>query len=102
MGERWNHNIHYHRILLDALPERCDRVLDVGCREGTLARALRARTSRVVGIRRDEASIALVHPSDGNAIDSVLADFLTHPLAPGSFDSVVSVATFHHLDAAPL
>jgi 2-polyprenyl-3-methyl-5-hydroxy-6-metoxy-1,4-benzoquinol methylase len=35
--DRWNHNIHYHPVVLDALPPDCERVLDVGCGEGLLA-----------------------------------------------------------------
>lgn len=33
----WNHNIHYHPVLLDALPPHPHRVLDVGCGDGILA-----------------------------------------------------------------
>ena len=32
--QRWNHNIHYHRLILQAVPPGCQRVLDVGCGEG--------------------------------------------------------------------
>jgi len=37
-GRRWNHNIHYHRRILGAIPENAQRALDVGCGEGMLAR----------------------------------------------------------------
>jgi SAM-dependent methyltransferase len=98
-GERWNHNIHYHRLLLDALPTGTHRVLDVGCGEGQLFRELRARVPTVVGIDSDPASIALARRQDPhNEIDYRCADFLTAPLPPGSFDFVASVATLHHLD----
>jgi hypothetical protein len=30
---RWNHNLHYHRVILDAVPAGCRRSLDVGCGE---------------------------------------------------------------------
>lgn len=49
-----------HGLLLDQLPERGDgqRVLDVGCASGYLARALAARGYRVVGIDRPGATAA--------------------------------------------
>jgi 2-polyprenyl-3-methyl-5-hydroxy-6-metoxy-1,4-benzoquinol methylase len=37
--KRW-HNIHYHRLILRAVPAGARRGLDVGCGEGTLAREL--------------------------------------------------------------
>ena len=57
--EPWNHNIHYHRVVLAAAPGSCRRALDVGCGEGLLTRRLRARSEVVVGLDRDRRSIAL-------------------------------------------
>jgi hypothetical protein len=37
-ARRWNHNLHYHPLILDAVPDGCQRALDVGCGEGILAR----------------------------------------------------------------
>lgn len=36
--ERWNHNVHLHPVVLDAVPTGAQRGLDVGCGEGMLAR----------------------------------------------------------------
>jgi len=44
----WNHNIHYHPMILGALGSGRDRVLDVGCGEGILARELLRVASRPV------------------------------------------------------
>jgi len=96
----WNHNLHYHRLLLDAVPAGAARVLDVGCGEGTLVRALRARAAHVVGIDRDAASLALARAASSDGIEYVEGDVRTHPFVPASFDAVVSVATLHHVDAA--
>jgi SAM-dependent methyltransferase len=97
----WNHNIHYHRVLLAALPESCGTALDVGCGEGILARRLRERADRVVAIDRDEASIALARRSDAAAgVEYHVGDFLTAALEPGQFDVVASVAALHHMDEA--
>lgn len=95
--QRWNHNIHYHRLILDAIPPTARSALDVGCGEGTLCRALRARLPEVVGIDVDPAGIALARTAGGD-VAYLLDDFLTHDFAPCSFDVVVSVATLHHMD----
>ena len=94
---RWNHNIHYHRLLLDAVPHG-GRVLDVGCGEGMLTRELAGRASQVVGLDIDPASIDLARATTVAAnITYVCADLMRHPFEPGSFDAVVSVAALHHI-----
>jgi 2-polyprenyl-3-methyl-5-hydroxy-6-metoxy-1,4-benzoquinol methylase len=98
--DRWNHNLHYHPVVLEALPQSCQRVLDVGCGEGTLTRQLRLRVPDVVGIDLDVANIALARKQDRTGdIQYLVGDFLTHLLEPESFDAVVSLATLHHMDA---
>jgi SAM-dependent methyltransferase len=110
---RWNHNIHYHPVVLGALPEGCARVLDVGCGEGILARELRRAVRHVVAIDLDGPSIDLarchgdapdIESDVGTGVESdveyVRGDFLTYPFEPASFDAVVSIAALHHMDAA--
>src|SRR5262245_8037529 len=99
MDSRWNHNVHYQPILIDAVPKNAEAVLDVGCGVGTLTRALLSRTNRVVGIDLDEASIALARSVTNGEIEYIVGDFLSYPFAPESFDAVLSVATLHHVDA---
>ena len=96
---RWNHNIHHHRVVLDALPAPCDRVLDVGCGEGMLALDLADRAGQVVGLDVHEPTIEVARrdAARGN-ITYVVGDLLTADLEPGSFDAVVSIAALHHLD----
>ena len=99
----WNANIHYHRILLDALPPATQRVLDVGCGNGLLATALiEAGVRHMVAIdsdagvlerakaRQSSRAIAWLH---GDVLDS-------HATIDGQFDAVLSVATLHHMNAA--
>jgi 2-polyprenyl-3-methyl-5-hydroxy-6-metoxy-1,4-benzoquinol methylase len=98
---RWNHNLHYHPVVLKNLPQPCTRVLDVGCGEGTLTRQLRLRVPQVVGIDLDVASIELARKQDpAGEIQYLAGDFLIHPFKPQSFDAIVSVAALHHMDAA--
>ncbi len=97
LSQRWNHNLHYHEAVLEALPVAGSDVLDVGCGEGMLAAQIQARGHRVVGIDLDPASIALAEHQFPQ-IDFVCADFLTYPFGAQLFDAVVSIAALHHMD----
>ena len=94
---RWNHNLHYHRLLIDAVPPG-GRVLDVGCGEGMLTRELASHSRSVLGVDLDAPSIDLarVTTTEPN-VEYLCADVLRYPFEPASFDAVVSVATLHHL-----
>ena len=98
--EPWNHNVHYHRVILDSIPPGCARALDVGCGTGALTRRLRQFVPHVTGVDRDERSIELARAHPGaEDIDYLLADFLASPFEPGSFDLITSIASLHHMDA---
>jgi SAM-dependent methyltransferase len=100
MAARWNHNIHYHPLILAGVPAGCERALDVGCGEGTLSRELRGRVRRVTGIDLDAASIEAARAAGAEGIEYVHGDFLRHPFEQESFDFIASVATLHHIDMA--
>jgi SAM-dependent methyltransferase len=99
VAEPWNHNIHYHRLVLGAVPPGARRALDAGCGEGTLARQLRSVVAHVTAIDTDPASIGLARQHAGPDVEYLLGDFLTFPFQPASFDFIASVATLHHMDA---
>lgn len=97
---RWNHNIHYHPVILGALGAKRGRVLDVGCGEGILTRELLPLAGHVTAIDLDPPSVALARQATpGGEIEYLAGDFLTHPFPPASFDAIVSVAALHHMDA---
>jgi SAM-dependent methyltransferase len=99
-ARRWNHNLHYHPLILGAVPEGCQRALDVGCGEGILARELRRIVPHVAAIDLHQPSILLARRQDAGAgIDYLVGDFLTYRFEPASFDLVASVAALHHMDA---
>jgi 2-polyprenyl-3-methyl-5-hydroxy-6-metoxy-1,4-benzoquinol methylase len=99
-AQRWNHNIEYHRLVLSAIPDGCERALDVGCGEGILARELRQVAARVSAIDRDEPTISLARQQDAGAgVEYLHGDFLTYEFEPASFGAIVSVAALHHMDA---
>ena len=97
----WNHNIHYHPLILGAVPAGCQRGLDVGCGEGGLARELRQVVPHVLAIDCDGPVIDRARQQDNGAgVEYVAGDFLAYDLRPGSFDVIVSVAALHHMDPA--
>lgn len=100
-ADRWNHNIHYHPLLLHGVPAGAQAALDVGCGEGMLARKLRQLVLKVVAIDLHQASVESAKAqNDGvHDVDYIVGDFLTYPFEPASFDVIVSVATLHHMDA---
>ena len=53
----------------------------------------------VEAVRRCSARLATALLT--NNIVSLQADVMDHPLAPGSYDAIVSMSTLHHLPLAP-
>jgi 2-polyprenyl-3-methyl-5-hydroxy-6-metoxy-1,4-benzoquinol methylase len=97
-GDRWNHNIHYHPLILSAVPAGCDSALDVGCGEGILARELNQSIPHIVGIDVNEPSLRLARKQDPTSkIEFIAGDFLTYPFEE-TFGFITSVATLHHMD----
>lgn len=93
---RWNPNIHYHRVVLDAVPPGARTALDVGTGNGLLAADLLERLPDVTAIDVDERVLASAR-AEAPGVRWVVGDVLTHPFSAGSFDVVASVATLHHL-----
>lgn len=103
VGERWNHNIHLHPVLLDALPDPCGRALDVGCGEGVLTWQLADRCASVLALDVDAPSVAATRAlvTGREHVEVRQADVMTAELPPASFDAVLSVAVLHHLGTRP-
>ena len=80
------------------------RVLDVGCGEGWLARALSTRGCKVVGIDASEALIASARVLGGAVFETMTyADFPTRAAKIGaSFDTVVCNFSLLEADIAPV
>jgi SAM-dependent methyltransferase len=101
LQEPWNHNLHYHRVIVNVIPPDCRRALDVGCGLGALTRDLRRSVPEVAGFDRDERSIALARAHAGaGGVGYVRGDFQAAPIRPGSVDLITSVASLHHMEAA--
>ena len=94
----WNRNIHYHPVVLRAVPPDCKRALDVGCGAGLLAGKLAARCRDVIAIDIDAPALGRARAAHSSPNLTFLeSDVMTHPFDSGSFDFVASIATLHHL-----
>jgi SAM-dependent methyltransferase len=97
----WNANIHYHALLVEAIPSGARRVLDVGCGDGILAaRLAQAGVPHILALDVDAGVLDRArarHPA--MAVEWRQGDVFDVPLEMGSFDAVLSVATLHHLNA---
>ncbi|MFC7788275.1 class I SAM-dependent methyltransferase [Microbacterium sp. MAHUQ-60] len=95
-GVRWNHNIHYHRLILDAVPAAARTALDVGTGNGLLAADLHRRVPHVTGLDTDSGVLDSAR-REVEGVRWLQGDVMTYPFAEAQFDVVASVATLHHL-----
>jgi 2-polyprenyl-3-methyl-5-hydroxy-6-metoxy-1,4-benzoquinol methylase len=93
--QRWNHNIHYHRLVLDAVPVDARSALDVGTGNGLLAADLRQRVPEVAAIDVDDAVLDAAR-EEVDGVEWILGDVMSHRFEQ-TFEVVASVATLHHL-----
>ena len=94
--QSWNRNIHYHPLVLAAMPSGCKRALDVGCGAGRFAAALAHRCDQVIGIDADAPALDRARAAHANPnLRFVHGDVMTYE--DGPFDFVSSIATVHHL-----
>jgi len=97
----WNSNIHYHSVIVEAIPPGARRVLDVGCGDGILsADLIRTGIPHVIGLDVDGQVLERAKTRHGGvAVEWQQGDLFDVQFAAGSFDAVVSVATLHHMAA---
>lgn len=98
----WNRNIHYHDLVLSAVPAGCRRALDVGCGQGRLASELARRCGAVTAIDVDAPTLARAKGAHARQhLSFVEGDVMTHPFEAGSFDFIASIASLHHVPLEP-
>lgn len=91
---RWNHNIHYHQRILDAVPPGARTALDVGTGDGLLAAELRRRVPQVTGIDADPSVLGSARGQNVD-VEWVQGDVLTRLAeltAPGGVVAIVGLA----------
>jgi SAM-dependent methyltransferase len=100
----WDHNRLYHGVILRELPLFARAVLEIGCGTGELTAKLAARAARVLALDLSPEMLAAARARCAHRpnVELRLADALTHPLEPESFDVIASVATLHHLPLAAI
>lgn len=98
----WDHNAYYQHLLLQYLPEQCQRVLDVGCGVGGFAVQLARRSACVDAVDRSGRMIAEAKRRTPLNVNCIEADVLTDALPAADYDAIVSITALHHmpLDAA--
>jgi SAM-dependent methyltransferase len=99
----WNHNSHYHDMLLREVPSPCGPALDVGCGEGDFSRLLAARAQRVDAIDMDEGVIrrAREEAAMPRNLSFIPGNFLAYPVAEDAYDFVCALAALHHMPLEP-
>jgi SAM-dependent methyltransferase len=99
----FDHNDHYHRLLLRQLPPACRTALDVGCGTGRFARRLAWRGIEVDAVDRSAEVLAVARaapaPPEGR-VRYLLADVTRMRLPAGRYDCVACLASLHHLPFA--
>lgn len=96
----WNHNTHYHRLLLRRLPETRDSALDIGSGLGLFSFKLSSVFKRVLSLEPDRKSIEYQkakYVSHGN-IEFVNDTFVEHDFGNQKFDFISAIASVHHMD----
>lgn len=96
------HRATAEAMLLEALPERVDRVLDLGTGDGRMLALVRERRPGAAAVGLDASEPMLERAAErfgDDPLTSLRAHDLGLPLAePGPFDVVVSGLAIHHLE----
>jgi SAM-dependent methyltransferase len=79
-------------FVLESLPERASRLLEVGCGDGALARFLLDRSFAVVGLDNDPAAVASAR---ARGVDARLMSWPAP--VEGRFDAVLFTRSLHHI-----
>ncbi|MBB4928974.1 class I SAM-dependent methyltransferase [Kitasatospora kifunensis] len=98
----FNHNDHYHRLLLRQLPRSCSTALDVGCGTGRFARRLARLGVEVRAVDPSEEAIAAACTlSEGMPSGMVPrfehGDVTELELPYGHYDFISCLASIHHM-----
>ena len=95
---KWNHKIHYYKYLSRLIPDNCEKILDIGCGNGEFARLISGKAKKIVciDISPEMISIAKSESKNYSNLEFEAINVFHKNIPPGSFDCVVSIATFHH------
>ncbi|MFI2302730.1 class I SAM-dependent methyltransferase [Actinacidiphila glaucinigra] len=91
----FDHNDHYHRLLLRNIPPGALTALDVGCGTGRFARRLAARGLRVDAI--DTSPEAVAAAGTAPEVTFRTADATAVDLPTAHYDLITCLASLHHM-----
>ena len=98
----WDHNIHYHALLLRHLPVGARSALDVGCGAGLFAERVAATVPEVVAVDRDSEVIRSARAlSQSRNVEYLEADVMEADLPLGYFDFVSCLSALHQMPLRP-
>jgi len=89
----WDHNSYYQPRLLRALPDRCERVLDVGCGKGEFAIRLAERAGRVDAVDRSATMIETARRVVPANVTCLQGDVAAMTLPAGAYDAITSISS---------
>ncbi|MFD8753236.1 class I SAM-dependent methyltransferase [Kitasatospora sp. NPDC059577] len=98
----FDHNDHYHRLLLRQVPPGCRTALDVGCGTGRFARRLASLGFEVEAIDSSEEAVEAARASSAAAASEQRprfrhADIDQVELPNGHYDFISCLASIHHM-----
>ena len=93
----WDHNAYYQPLLLQELPERCERILDVGCGAGAFAVRLAERADHVDALDRSPEMIRAARARVPANVTCIEADLLRRRVPTEHYDAITSISVLHHL-----
>lgn len=96
----WNHNTHYHKFLLNNLPDAKNSALDVGSGLGLFSYKISKFFKKVVCLEPDQKSIEYSQKRFINLanVSFVNDTFLEHDFKDHKFDFISAIASIHHMD----
>lgn len=102
--EGWTANNHYHKFLLNHVPQNCENALEIGCGTGAFARQLATRCKRVIALDLSPEMIRVARSRSArfDNLEFQLADAMTWSFPQSQFDFICSIATLHHLQQREL
>jgi SAM-dependent methyltransferase len=98
----WNHNTHYHKFLLDHLPEAHESALDIGSGLGLFSYKISSIFKEVLSLEPDQKSIDYSKTQYGGLPNVVYLNdsFMEYNFTDQKFDFVAAIASIHHMDFA--
>jgi len=93
----WDHNAYYQRLLLRQLPQRCARVLDVGCGAGAFAARLADHVEHVDAVDKSATMIEAAQQRTPANVTCTPTDVMKLSLPAEHYDAIVSITALHHL-----